>query len=403
MAALFLSRDCLASSSRHAVFFMEYPYQSWHLCWEYPPNTVGGLGVACSGLVSTLEEKSSTRVFSADLLSGGSSYDCYEDMGLYEDSSDFDQLVESFKPPSLHVLKDFPLDQLSQFTESILQCEPDDGVIVHGHDWHSILAAVALKKFYGTPFILHVHSTQVERVGSHSRNWISDLEQWGILNADRVICVSEISKQSLINNYRVLESKLHVCHNALIHSSECRPPSSEVRTLLFAGRMCSQKSPELMVEVMRNLSTKYPHLHLIMAGEGEQAQELRSMIEMCELTSKIQLLGKVPHKEMLSLYDRTDVLCLPSVAEPFGLVALEAASRGLSVVLSDRCGAAEILTLAKVVSHRDVEGWVASIVELIENPGYRAANTLSVQKEAASRTWQDAATEILAIYASLKN
>lgn len=382
---------------------MENTYQSWHLCWEYPPNIVGGLGVACSSLTLALMKESVVRVFHSGGNSEIGSYHCYSNFGGSPLRLNFDALLDSLQSTGVSVLEDLGLHDLARYTESVLAHEPELGVIVHGHDWHSILVGVALKRMYGTPFILHIHSTQLERVGIHSKNWICELEQWGVENADRVITVSAISRRFLIKHYRVLASKISVCHNAITSHVILGQPSAKVSILLYAGRMSSQKSPELMIEVMRALSPLYPQLRLIMAGEGSQLQDLRRVVETCGLSEKIQFLGKVPHDEMLNVYKRADLLCLPSISEPFGLVATEAATRGLSVVLSECCGAAELLPSAVLVSHRDVKKWVAVLGGLIDDSERRISNALRVQKEAATRTWQDAASEVLEIYASLKN
>ena len=274
--------------------------------------------------------------------------------------------------------------------------------IVHAHDWHSILAAAALKRRFGIPMVLQIHSSQSERVGSFSSEGIRALEQWGMEQADAVIAVSDVSVESLRADYVVSSGKLHLVRNAIDPSPTHFPIADELKTLLFVGRFCSQKSPELAVEVFRKLVIRYPFLRLLMVGEGELLEPMKQLVGFYGLQHNIELLGKIPPSEMALIYSRADMLMLPSIAEPFGLVALEAAQAGLAVLLTERCGAKECLPSACVVAHRDVDAWVQSTSRLIENKSTYQELVMRLQKEAASRTWQDAAEEILAIYAKIK-
>ena len=285
----------------------------------------------------------------------------------------------------------------------LLAQQPAADVIVHAHDWHSILAAIALKRRYGTPFILHIHSTQAERQGEQAMDFIYELEQWGMHEAEKVICVSANSAQFIRQHYSLSTHKTHIVHNACPSSLSTVCVSAEIKCILFIGRMCSQKSPELMIEIMRRLLAIHPQLKLLIAGEGDELSAIRDVVDFCQIAESVEILGMLPHSNVHLLYQRADVLCLPSIEEPFGIVAVEAAQHGLSVLLSDRCGVKEQLASAKVIPHRDVTMWVHELDELVKHRSKHRELASSVQKEAASRTWKDAADEILAIYASVVN
>lgn len=266
--------------------------------------------------------------------------------------------------------------------------------VIHAHDWHTLLAAVAIKQKWGIPFVLHLHSCQLEREGRVATNWIYELEQWGINLADKVICVSHHSAKFIGEHYSVGQEKLSVVHNALSSSLGFARSEKPKDTVLFAGRLSGQKSPELMVEIFRKLLELKPDSKLLIAGDGELTQNLRAIVEFHAISDSVELLGKVPYSFMPRLYERASVLCLPSVAEPFGLVALEAASCGLKVILSDSCGVIELLGSASCVSLEDIPAWVQHLAEAL---GANSPST-SLQKEAASRSWQDTALEILDLY-----
>jgi glycogen(starch) synthase len=372
---------------------------AWHLSWEFPPVIEGGLGVACEGIYNGLQSaRCNVDVFHPAMMKGHR-----EVKGSYlnEDfaSCDFDRLVD--KIISGQSLRGETLFEAVQSFSSWVVCQAAHGLpdIVHAHDWHGLLAAVALKKVHGVPMVLQMHSNQVERVGVFANRGIRALEQWGIEHADAVIAVSDISAQSLASAYCVPAWKICLVQNAIDSSSSLNLREvDELKTLLFVGRFCSQKSPELVVEVFRRLVQHYPHLRLLMVGTGELLDPMRKLVEFYDLQQNVELLGKIPLESVSLVYSRADLLLLPSIAEPFGMVALEAAQAGLAVILSERCGAKEILKSAFVVDHRDMDSWVRSISHLVESTVSYRELVSQLQKEAASRTWRDAAEEILVIY-----
>ena len=376
----------------------------WHLTWEFPPMIDGGLGVACEGIYKGLlkSRACSVDIFHPSMMEGyGDAAGGYLNQDF--DLADIDSLLgkiisgQSSRDDTL-------LGAVLRFSSWLLGRAVSGGQpeIVHAHDWHSILAAVALKKMYGVPMVLQMHSSQVERVGSFAKRGIRALEQWGIEQADAVISVSNVSAKSLISDYCVASGKHHVVRNAIDPTFAISRKPEKLKTLLFVGRFCSQKSPELAVEVFRKLVRKFPYLRLLMVGEGELLTPMRKLVDFYALQHKVELLGKVTPSDVVLIYNRADILMLPSIAEPFGMVALEAAQSGLAVILSDRCGAKEVLTSACVVEHRDADAWVRGITRLIESKRTYQELVKRLQKEAASRTWQDAAEEILAIYAKVK-
>ncbi|WP_165788904.1 glycosyltransferase family 4 protein [Rubritalea profundi] len=374
---------------------------AWHLTWEFPPVIEGGLGIACEGIYNGLQTAGcNVEVFHPAMMKG---HRDIKESYLNEDfsSCDFDSLVDKIISGQslrgetlLEAVQSFSSWVLGQSAQSL----PD---VVHAHDWHSMLAAVALKKVHGVPMVLQMHSSQVERVGVFAKRGIQALEQWGLEYADAVIAVSGISAQSLACAYCVSAWKIHVVQNAIDSSSVNLREPDELKTLLFVGRFCSQKSPELVVEIFRRLVQQYPHLRLLMVGRGELLDPMRKLIDFYALQQNVELLGKIPVESVAIVYSRADLLMLPSIAEPFGMVALEAAQAGLAVILSERCGAKEILKSACVVEHRDVDAWVRSVTHLIESTLSYRELVSQLQKEAASRTWRDAAEEILAIYAKV--
>jgi len=116
---------------------------------------------------------------------------------------------------------------------------------------------------------------------------------------------------------------------------------------------------------------------------------------------RIEVLGNVPQENMYSIYKEASVLIMPSVSEPFGLVALEAASAGAAVMLSDRCGVSEILKSAKVNKLYDTEAWIDGLVDLLENSELREAQVKQQFLEIENYHWSDASDAVLSIVGEL--
>jgi glycogen(starch) synthase len=373
---------------------------AWHLTWEFPPHTTGGLGIAVQGLVKALGSRAEvvfpSRDPSARVCGAYGSYYCE---GGGQRSVDWelclDALLAGGSCPEPSVTK-----ALWKFSRDVLARDREGLSIVHGHDWHSILAAVALKRVAGVPFILHFHSTQKERVGRHVEDVITSMERWGIQQADHVVCVSGYSAEHLRRDYGVQPRMCHLIHNASEHKMLPVRAQSRELSLLFAGRMCSQKNPYAALEVIRGVVREYPQAKMFFLGEGNRVRErLRACIDWYQLRAHVVFLESRNSDAMADLYRKVDFLCLPSAAEPFGLVALEATIAGVPVILSEDCGVAERLPSAPMLPAQAVDRWVDTICYLKQNPDRYVKLVRSLQIEAASYTWQDAADKVMALYA----
>lgn len=378
-------------------------YKIWHICWEFPPSITGGLAVACAAIAKALDPDVDQQVITPQSLgctevgygsAYASGYPCSL-KGLYTLDDLFHWLDTAEIPNDVDGLWAAVL----KFSCLVRQLEVgEDCLIVHAHDWMSLLAGLALRKNSAVRVIYHVHSTQIDRVGAHSADLIYKLEQWGMKEADSVVFVSEMSRQSAVEFYALDPAKSQVILNA---SDREHKSSTMGDRVLFLGRLTSQKAPATMLEIARRLIATREGIKVYFAGDGDQLKKLRAVVEFCQLQDVITFLGHVPHDQIGELLQRVRVLCLPSVAEPFGLVALEAAARSIPVVMSDRCGAAEVLVSAKCIHHQNIDDWCNALGTLLDDSSEAQRYGAVLQKEAASRTWQDAANELLDLYRQL--
>ena len=165
--------------------------------------------------------------------------------------------------------------------------------------------------------------------------------------------------------------------------------------VLFAGRLESQKSPLLALEIMMGALRRVQNARGVIAGGGEMLESIRQIVKFKRMEDRIEVLGRIPQTNMPSVYQDASVIVMPSLSEPFGLVALEAAREGVAVILSDRCGASELMSSAIVHNLHDVDAWIDDVVELLENPDLCEDQVNKQLTDVGAYSWTDVSTEVL--------
>jgi len=250
------------------------------------------------------------------------------------------------------------------------------------------------------PMVLHIHSTHMDREGSHAMGAVFEHEKWAMKQADMIVAVSAYTKAVIIENYGVPEKKVRIILNAggtaLKHGEQLvRSYSNKVPMVLFAGRLESQKSPLLALEIMMGALRRVKNARGVLAGGGEMLEPIRQIVKFKRMEDRIEVLGRIPQTNMPSVYQDASVIVMPSLSEPFGLVALEAAREGVAVILSDRCGASELMSSAIVHNLHDVDAWIDDVVELLENPDLCEAQVNKQLTDVGAYSWTDVSAEVL--------
>lgn len=368
-----------------------------HLLWEFAPNIQGGLGVAGQALCQALSNYAKIHV----VIPSTAKADIAEISKSSPDSMTVFQinLPESSYSDSYSNNAHNLLENTKIFSSGVENAHFTGYQAIHAHDWITAQAGIAVQKANGTPLILHIHSTQLDRVGLHSKDAIFEIEKKAMQAADHIVTVSQLSKNTLISEYAVSEKQITVIHNAIKPLNAPVERSPHPPTILFAGRVEQQKSPILAAEIICRTLNKIPEAKAIIAGAGSQLSEIRAVIKFKGLDARVEVLGHVPHDKMHLIYQSADVLISPSVSEPFGLVALEAAQSDLAVLLSDQYGASEILTSAPTIPIQDIDRWVDLSVQLLNSPKLLAKQIQSQKNDilAHNNSWKSAAEQLLAI------
>ncbi|ADR23544.1 glycosyl transferase [Marivirga tractuosa] len=297
-------------------------------------------------------------------------------------------------------------EALEEFSQKIISKSRNlDFDIIYAHDWTAIPASKKLKELSNKPFVLHIHALDYDRSGKKSNSWLFDLEKEGMQIADLVIAVSEYHKKIMVKEYGIKASKIKVIHHGLdkLQASDYKAPFDE-DIILFCGRLSLQKGATTFIDIAEALLKKDQNLRFVVTGQGELMEEMIATSTEKAIWDKIHFTGHLPQEDVFAIMKAAQVMVMPSLSEPFGLSALEAASLELPLVLSQNCGVAEVLKDTPTVAKQDIDGYVTAIREILSNK----KQSLKIAKQNAEsvhkRNWKSVSEDIFsALKQELKN
>jgi glycosyltransferase involved in cell wall biosynthesis len=396
------------------------------LGWEYPPHIAGGLGTACLALTRALAEQGEDVLFVVPHRHGDEEAEHLELRGTN------DEAPEAQGPPAGRITRrrvEFALSpyarplaastsgappgpapygpdlfaRVERYAASVQRIARATAFdVVHAHDWMTFSAGVEAAREAQVPLVVHVHSLEQDRCPRGMDPRVLAAERAGLRAADLVLCVSALTARRAQAAHDLDPSRLRVVHNALPELP--RRPARRLRRLragpvvLFLGRVTAPKGPEILLEAARRVVAVDPRVTFVIAGDGDL---LASMIERAAavgLARHVAFTGFLKGRAVDRAYAEADVFVLPSVSEPFGLTALEAAARGVPVILSRACGVGEVLKSALVVDAWDVEALADRILAVLHRPALAALLSRDGQREAKALSWAQAAERVRAAY-----
>lgn len=417
------------------------------LGWEFPPLINGGLGIACLGIAKALSKKVDLTVI-VPKIDTSTIYDDFkltglnalslDNLGPVEHSYRYDSFCMVVKAPialnpyasyegdgSVHITEEGKIafsqtteDDLNLFkssedlyagdlarkviefskitTKLALQQDFD---VIHAHDWLTYLAGVEVKRATGKPLVVHLHASQFDRGGADARGWIYDLEKFGMEQADAVIPVSKYTGTIASGHYGINPDKIFPIHNGAdpVKSYKGKKKFPE-KLVLFLGRLTAQKGPEFFLQIASKVLERTDNARFVMAGTGEKLKQLIETGAFRGLGGKFHFTGFLNKKKVNDLLSITDIYCMPSVSEPFGLSALEAAQFGIPAVISKQSGVAEVMKGALMADFWDVDMMADQIVRLIEDDDLRERVIQDSEADIAASTWDAAADSMIAVY-----
>jgi len=301
-----------------------------------------------------------------------------------------------------------------EFVEELIADSAPDAI--HAHDWLTMEAGMKAKDLTGAPLIVHVHATEFDRSGEHTGNPIvHEIEQQGLLMADRIIAVSRITKNIIVERYNIPADKVEVVHNAL-DVNELGDYHYDLRTYKYlehlkqegftvvatVTRFTIQKGLVHFMKAAARACERYDKLVFLLAGDGEQRDELLRLSADLGIADKVFFTGFVRGKQWRDAYCVADIFVMSSVSEPFGLTALEAAHHDNALIISKQSGVGEVLHSIFRFDFWDTERLADQLVGIAASPTLKRELTEGVQREYAQLSWDDVAERCLGLYRHLR-
>src|SRR3989344_1543327 len=323
--------------------------------WEFPPMSSGGLGTACHGLTKGLSNKGIEITFVVPYSAGMNDSDFVKLKSASNIASlkirKVDSIIKPYmtsegystyirkKPAGIEKIYGSTLfDEVYRYTlaaEKIAEEEEFD--IIHCHDWMTFGAGLAAKRKKGRPLVLHMHATEFDRTGGHVNQYVYDIERFGMQKADRIIAVSNFTKNKIIDHYGIPEKKIRVVHNAVDFSHHYYDESFEInksdRIVLFLGRITLQKGPDYFLQAAKKVLEKEKNVKFIIAGSGDMEAHIIEKSAEMGLAGKVLFAGFLNPDEVEKAFKMADIYVMLSVSEPFGITPLEAMSNKIISLL----------------------------------------------------------------------
>jgi glycosyltransferase involved in cell wall biosynthesis len=300
------------------------------------------------------------------------------------------------------------------FVERLVKDKKVDAI--HAHDWLTMEAGMRAKALTGAPLIVHVHATEFDRAGLAFGNpLVHEIEYQGLMMADRVIAVSAITKNIIIQKYGIPADKIEVIHNAIDVESlgqyeYDRRTYRYLETLKREGytvittitRFTIQKGLTFFVRAAARASEKHDKLVFLFAGDGEQRDELIRLSAELGISDKIFFTGFVRGKQWRDAYNIADIFVMSSVSEPFGLTALEAAHHDSALIISKQSGVGEVLNSIFRYDFWDIDTLADQIVGIATSPALSRSLRKNIKYEYAHISWHDVASKCMQLYSRAK-
>ncbi len=398
------------------------------LGWELPPHNSGGLGVACLNMARALSKEGAKidfvipyeadypeinfmHILSATHLDPLFRYGG----GSYESLKLFEEIIPTIDKSSLVSLRDVQKTYCEFIEKYLMEYKPD---LVHAHDWLTYEAGILAKKQYGLPLIAHVHATEFDRAGMHAGNpLIHEIEYEGLMFADKIIAVSEITKRIIHEKYHIPLNKIDVIYNSLDENYDIadykfnedsygyleKLKENGYTIISTVGRFTIQKGLYNLMHAAALAISKNPKLIFVFAGDGEERNDLINLAADLGISKNVIFTGFIRGKKLRDIYSISNIFVMSSISEPFGLTALEAAHHGDALIITKQSGVSEIIWSAMKYDFWDIKKLADEILAIVENPVLYKTLQDNIKNEYHKISWDQVAKKCLKIYNDVKH
>jgi glycosyltransferase involved in cell wall biosynthesis len=414
--------------------------------WEFPPHIAGGLGTACYGLTKGLalndvdvtfvmpkafgdEDQSMVKIINASDVEFESRY-CHteqfdQNVSFIEINSQlvpyigldaYYRIINQLNSESVTSYKEGERSRFAfsgSYGEALLEevynyslvaaelAKTQSFDIIHAHDWLTYKAGIAAKKVSGKPLVVHIHATEYDRSGEHNINgFVYDLEREGMMAADAVCAVSDLTRNIVIEKYGIPAEKVYTLHNAVDLSGKeiVRTQPLKEKIVTFLGRVTFQKGPEYFVETAKKVLQHDSNVRFVLAGDGDRMQSIIEYVAESGIADKFHFTGFLRGDDIDTMFGMSDVYVMPSVSEPFGISPLEAMSAGVPVIISKQSGVSEVLQYAIKIDFWDVDAMADAIWGILHYPSLADMFSQYGKKEVFQLQWKKTAAVLKDIY-----
>jgi glycogen synthase len=387
------------------------------LGWELPPHNSGGLGVVCHQLCQALSKRDIDIEFVlpysakhdidfmqvthahpqgvVDILKSGIAYDSYK----YVYSDGREEWIDLY-------------GQVKMYEHAVgLLADDREFDIIHAHDWLTFRAGLRARMKTGKPLIVHVHSVESDRAGGNGGNpLVREIEELGFWMADRIIAVSQHTKNTIMRDYQIPGDKIDVVHNSVEKNDMPVLSDQNVYVYLQAlrangwkvvvnvGRLTVQKGLPNLLKAAQAVVQKSPKTMFLIVGSGEQYYELLNQAAELGIGANVLFTGFQRGQAWRDAFAVGDLFVMPSVSEPFGLTPLEAIQYGTPSLISKQSGVSEVLTNCLKVDFWDVNEMANQIVAAVDSWPLREELRNNMLKEYDRLSWEPSVEKLHGIY-----
>lgn len=324
------------------------------ISWEYPPAVAGGMAAHVDGLAHALATAGHDVVVLTCAHAG----------------VDHDTVIGGVRVVRAEV--DMPwLDagelartasgnhRLVSRATALAPWRPD---VVHAHDWRASWAGDVLAAIHDVPLVTTLHGTERSRHGGHlppgPSTDINAVEWWTAFRSDRLVTSTRLMAREIVSGFELDPSNVHRIPNGIDpawwrsdgpddHSETIRSgrdaDAADGPLVLAWGRVQYEKGFQVLARAMSTLRQRLPGVRCTIAGRGSFLPELQSQVDIEGVSDIVELPGFVSDPQLRSLIHRASCVAIPSLYEPFGVVALEAMAGGAPLVVADTGGLAELV------------------------------------------------------------
>ncbi len=380
------------------------------LSWEYPPVIEGGLArhvhkLAEQLVVQGIDVHVLTRgdgSLAAEQLAAGVVVHRVPEPGRPRELGEFVTWIEHMNA-----------DMLAAGVELGDRYDFD---IVHGHDWLVAVAGDHLANRFRCPLVITIHATEYGRhqgwVEKHPQSWIHGVERWMSGRADRLITCSYYMRGHVADIYELDEQRISVIPNGIdpldlqpvddLETLRANFAAADELLVILVGRLVYEKGFQLALEALPPIIERVGNIRFLVAGSGTHEAELKAQAEQLGLLEHGSFLGWIGDDVLHSLYRIADLCVIPSLYEPFGLVALEAMASGCPCIVADTGGLREVVPAGERVGLRfnggDSDHLGVMIERMLTNSELRERLVNEASEHVLGFDWVDVAAQTREVY-----